>query len=639
LGPYKAGLKKWGITKNYLNDLYVRFFRIAERRIAEITGRGIVCYISNFSYLGDPSFVVMRQRFLQGFEKLWLDCLNGDSRETGKLTPEGKPDPSIFSTKANPQGIRVGTSIGLFVRAKGSSQNPTVRFRHLWGASKRSELIESLKVRNFDALYEEARPTESNRYSFRPRQGSESYYQWPSLDSMSAEPPMLGLNENRGEALHDMSREEIVRRMRAYYDRTVSFDALRDFHPGLTTDAASFDAEKTRARLQLESSFQEQNVHRFVFKPFDLRWAYVERTGNLWNRVRPDLLRHASVANHFILTRRNVPKFPDGSTLFACVDLADQHAMHTDAYFIPVRLATDTCKTGRGTTKEMIFSPSDTVNDQSKPNLSGQVRAYLKEIGLEDPDGDRNIARLVWMHVLAVGYSPAYLNENADGIRQDWPRIPLPKSSELLLGSSLLGEQIADFLNSGSPIRDLSTWNFRSELKLLASPARTDGGSLKDTELELTAGWGHRGEAGVTMPGQGKLVERDYSDLEREGIALGAKLLKLSVEEAFSLLGARTFDVYLNDVAYWTNVPANVWDYTIGGYQVIKKWLSYREERIISRPLNSDEVRHFQEMARRIAALVLLQPALDVNYRSTKAAAVPWPGRLETPVPPAPHTR
>ena len=99
LEPYKEGLKKWGITKNYLNDLYVRFFRVAERRIAEITGRGVVCYISNFSYLGDPSFVVMRHRFLEEFDKLWFDCLNGDSRETGKLTPEGKPDPSIFSTK------------------------------------------------------------------------------------------------------------------------------------------------------------------------------------------------------------------------------------------------------------------------------------------------------------------------------------------------------------------------------------------------------------------------------------------------------------------------------------------------------------------------------------------------------------
>ena len=29
-----------------LNDLYVRFFRMAERRIAEKTGRGVVCFIS-----------------------------------------------------------------------------------------------------------------------------------------------------------------------------------------------------------------------------------------------------------------------------------------------------------------------------------------------------------------------------------------------------------------------------------------------------------------------------------------------------------------------------------------------------------------------------------------------------------------
>ena len=34
----------------------------------------------------------------------------------------------------------------------------------------------------------------------------------------------------------------------------------------------------------------------------------------------------------------------------------------------------------------------------------------------------------------------------------------------------------------------------------------------------------------------------------------------------------------LNESAYWRNVPEKVWDYTIGGYQVIKKWLSYREQ-------------------------------------------------------------
>ena len=85
--PYKEGLiKEWGIKKFNLDELYVRFLRLAERRIAEKTGKGVVSYISNFSYLGDPSFVVMRQRFLSEFDGLWFDCLNGDSRETGKLT-------------------------------------------------------------------------------------------------------------------------------------------------------------------------------------------------------------------------------------------------------------------------------------------------------------------------------------------------------------------------------------------------------------------------------------------------------------------------------------------------------------------------------------------------------------------------
>ena len=85
----------WGIRKFNLDDLYVRFFRLAERRIAEQTGKGVVCYISNFSYLDDPSFVVMRQRFLSGFDKLWFDSLNGIQPGDRQFrTPEGEPDPS-----------------------------------------------------------------------------------------------------------------------------------------------------------------------------------------------------------------------------------------------------------------------------------------------------------------------------------------------------------------------------------------------------------------------------------------------------------------------------------------------------------------------------------------------------------------
>ncbi|MGH7056721.1 MAG: N-6 DNA methylase, partial [Acetobacteraceae bacterium] len=98
--PYKEGLQsEWGIRKFNLDDLYVRFFRIAERRIAEATGRGVVCFISNHSWLSFPSYVVMRKRLLAEFDRVWVDNMNGSKFETGKVAPDGTPDPSVFSTE------------------------------------------------------------------------------------------------------------------------------------------------------------------------------------------------------------------------------------------------------------------------------------------------------------------------------------------------------------------------------------------------------------------------------------------------------------------------------------------------------------------------------------------------------------
>jgi hypothetical protein len=68
-----------------------------------------------------------------------------------------------------------------------------------------------------------------------------------------------------------------------------------------------------------------------------------------------------------------------------------------------------------------------------------------------------------------------------------------------------------------------------------------------------------------------------------------------------------------------------VWDCAIGGYQVIKKWLSYRELGLLGRALTVDEIRYVAEMARRIAAILLLQPSLDANYRAVVADTYPWP--------------
>jgi len=120
------------------------------------------------------------------------------------------------------------------------------------------------------------------------------------------------------------------------------------------------------------------------------------------------------------------------------------------------------------------------------------------------------------------------------------------------------------------------------------------------------------------MPAKSRAIEREYT--RDEGAAVG---------ELTTLLGSTTYDVFLNNKVYWGNIPSAVWEYTLGGYQVIKKWLSYREKGTKERPLRSitkDEARYVTEMVRRIAALLLMGPALDSNYEAAKRDPYPWRG-------------
>ena len=119
--------------------------------------------------------------------------------------------------------------------------------------------------------------------------------------------------------------------------------------------------------------------------------------------------------------------------------------------------------------------------------------------------------------------------------------------------------------------------------------------------MDLTAGWGHAGKGGVTMPGKGKLIRHDDG----------------------------AYDVFLNETACWRNVPEAVWNYTIGGYQVIKKWLAYREKDLLGRGLTPEEVRYVTDVARRLETLVALDSHLDTNYQQIKAATYVWPAQSD----------
>lgn len=626
--PYKDGLiSQWGIRKFNLDDLYVRFFRLAERCIVERTGQGIVCFISNFSYLSEPSFLVMRQRFLNEFDKLWFDCMNGDGRETGKLTPEGKPDPSVFSTEYNREGIKKGTAVALMLRTGKHIKKPTVRFRNFWGVTKRTDLIESLDRKNFDADYELSTPDASNRFSFRPFNIVTDYLEWPKIVDLCGVRPFNGPVERRGNSLIAFETDKgKLHLLKKYFDPNISDSEIRAIAPSWMKSSGEFNAKTTRAKLKGGIKYNSAKIVRYPFKPFDVRLAYLDSDIQpLFSRPSPDLLALSTIPqNAFLITRDTADKSPEGapfyySKLVCDYDCISGHARHFPFYIRTLK--TKKSKNGNNNNGE-LFEVGEIEDTKPVANLSAATHSYLAHLGFKNTNVSAEIASLIWMHILAIGYSPAYLIENADGLRYDWPRIPLPKSKQSLLASAELGKQVAALLDTENDVDNVTSDGIRSELKKLTVISRVDGKPLNPDlgDLKIEVGWGHFSDGGVIMPGAGKLIARAYTTDERKAIEKYAKSLNMKAELAIEQLGKSTFDIYLNEVAYWKNMPANVWNYVIGGYQVIKKWLSYRENKLLGRAVNKDEMREATNIARRIAAILLLQPALDKNYRRIKGS-------------------
>jgi len=594
----------WGIKKFNLDELYVRFFRVAERRIVK-GGRGIISYISNFSYLGDPSFVVMRNKFLEEFDGIWIDCMNGDSRETGKLTPEGKPDPSVFSTKQTPVGIRVGTTICVLVRKEKQGTKSRVRFQHYWGTNKKEDLLESLKVKDFDRRYKAVNPKKSNKFSFRPANVSEDYLEWSKVNDLCEEIPFVGVEECRGGVLIDYEKETLQKRLSSYFDKKVKWEEIRELEPRLVKAT-----ENTRNNIIKNEGYRPNNLLKIILRPFDIRWCYHTTVNSLWNRSRPQLRKQLEINNRFLISRFNTQAKPEGKPFLFTANLLDKQTISRNPGAIPLFLKVEKKKSKDDDGMTTSFLGDNKAKVEIKANLSKEARDYLKKLKFNDPDTEKDSAEAIWMHCLAIGYSPKYLEENADGIRQDWPRIPLPRTKEVLLESVELGQRVASFLDTEKPVEGVTIGGIDSRLKSIGVITRVEGGAIRPDkgELDLTAGWGHAGKDGVCMPGTGKYVERKQED-----------------EELKKMFGDETLDIYLNGAAYWENVPKCVWEYYIGGYQVIKKWLSYREKGMLGRGLKVEEAEYVTEMARRLAALVLLQKELNANYDAVKGETWSWP--------------
>jgi len=604
--PYKAGLNTpeeqggWGIKKFNLDDLYVRFFRLAERQISEagLVDRGVVSFISNYSWTKKDSFVVMREHMLGAFQQIWLDSLNGDKYETGKRTPDGRSDQSVFTTESSPEGIQVGTAIATMVRLPEGGQECQVCWRESWGLSsdKRRELVESLDAPEMRTLYREIRPRREFKYVLKPVQISDEYLCWPMVTEL-AEFVSLGLNENRYGSLMTIERAEIEQRMTAYFDPSLSEEKARERCGGLLMPVAGYAPQDVRRRLLGRVSYDGNKIERCVFRPLDHRWAYVEAEAVLWNRSRPALQEHFWPGNRALATRAKGTRVPDGVPGYVASCLADQHSLISDAYLIPFDIR-DSVLQGTGA---------------AKANLSPKCQAYLCGLCGELPEG---AGERVFLHAMAICAAARYLEMNADGVAESFPRIPMPAELTVLDQGRALGERVADLLDPDKPVAGVTTGKVRAGLRGVGYLRET---YANEREREVT----------VSYMGTGRVLRRqrtaqEWADLEAEAHALG-----LTRAQAVALLGGEeTYDVVWNTLVEpnprWENVPIAAWEYYIGGYPVLKKWLSYRQANELGRALSNDELRLFRDLARRVTALILMGPELDAHYEASKACAVVW---------------
>ena len=558
-----------------LNDLYVRFFRMAERRIAEKTGRGVVCFISNYSWLDSLSFTGMRERYLEAFDAVRIDCLNGDSRKTGKTAPDGSPDPSIFSTEGDPVGIQVGTAITTLVRKANHAPADAVGFRHLWGKAKHAELTATAEVEP-GTLYEEIAPILPLGLPFVRTAVSVGWFDWPALPDLFPV-SFPGVKTSRDGFLVDVDLDRLRARVADYFDGSLTHEDIAQRYPGVMKTTAGFNARKVRDTLIARGGPDEGGFVRFAYRPFDTRWLYWEADGSLLDRPRPDYRPHVFEGNLWIEAREREAK-EDFSRGTLVRHLADNFGNGLSSFF-----STWLVDDGLG---------SDHTGQ--RVNLSETAQRWLGRLGANAED--------LFYHVLATLHDPAYRTANAGALRMEWPRIPLlgwpdgeaDEAATALAASATRGRALAQLLDSDTPVRGVTEGTLRPEIAALAVPTTLDWHHMTGDDFALTAGWGHYGSGDAVMPGQGRLVERPYTPEERAAMGHG-----------LPVLGETTFDIYLNTRAFWRNIPAHVWTYKLGGYQVLKKWLSYREHEILGRMLTPEDVQHFTDTARRIGAIVV----------------------------------
>jgi hypothetical protein len=504
----------------------------------------------------------------------------------------------------DPRGIQPGTAIATWVKRTGARTKPAdtaVLYRDFWGqaALKRQSLLASLPTGappngGIVPIYELVKPSRENRWRLGPKTLEGGFEAWPSLDELFPV-AVQGVNHNRGidGSVIDTDQSALATRMKAYVEaKTFNVAAARfpELAPPPTTDGkpaiAGYDPEAVWKDLH-KIGFEQSKVLNFLAFPLDERFIYYETETKLLNRSRPEYGANRK-DNEFLLTVPEPRKASETRPIFATT-LANLHVHERGSVVFPRETRGDGLLADR---------------DANLPEATWRVlREHFGLKGERRDEAARTLVGNLFRIAFAILHAPSYQAEHKSALSADWAHLPIPKDKKLFRRLIAAGEQVTRLLDANRDAGDVIKSVVGADRARALGPLKRCGGlQVRPEDLKIT----------VTYWGGGKGRWKPRAFLAEE----------LYATEYDGTWGERTGDLFLNDDAYFANVPEYVWSYQLGGYPVLKKWLGYRQaDRRNGKPLTDDERRWFREIIQRVAALLALGPSLDGLYQETVAHA------------------
>src|SRR3972149_2065815 len=279
--PLREKNPKW------LQDDYVKFIRFAQWKIDQ-AGEGVLGFITNHSYLDNPTFRGMRQSLMNSFDEIYIVDIHGNSLKKEKA-PDGSKDENVFD-------IQQGVAIVLFIKKKDLKKK--ISHADLWGL--REDKYNWLNKHDIKTTKWKKITPKSEFYLFIPRDEGllKQYESYPKITDIFPT-NSVGIVTARDNFVIDFDRNALKRRIAQFRDKNLPDDIIRQTF--LLKDTSQFKLGQAREKVMNEHDWEEA-ITKILYRPFDVQWIFYHDA--LIERSRKEVMRHMMKENLGLLTCR-----------------------------------------------------------------------------------------------------------------------------------------------------------------------------------------------------------------------------------------------------------------------------------------------------------------------------------------------